>query len=233
MKQAFIYINYNNIVVLKTYLDVFKAALEHNGYVSEYCTSLDGINKDSLIVVPMGIDAFKFYLKGYRQIILWQQGATSEESYLRNHSKLRMNILNFIDCFVMKKAKFILFVSENLRRYYEEKAGRSFKQKSYLMPCFNESFDPHVFNGKDYTKKTFAYVGSLDLWQCFKETVDLFHAIETAEPGATLKVLTFTPEDAISILKERGVKNYEVKSVPKDMVRAELADVSYGFIYTQ
>ena len=79
--------NYKNIVVLKDYMDVIKAALEDNGYVTQYVESLKGVDKRSIIVFPMGTDAFKFYLKGYKRIILWQQGVTAEESFLRNHSR--------------------------------------------------------------------------------------------------------------------------------------------------
>lgn len=170
MKTAYVYINYPNIVVLKDYLDVVKKALERCGYKCEFVKSLDAIDKKSLIVHPMGIDAIKYYLKGYKNFILWQQGATADESYMRNHSKLRYWMLNKIDTFAMKKARFILYVSDYMREHYEQLAGCSFKEKSYIMPCFNEVYDEAVYQYKDYGKKVFTYVGSLDLWQCFDQT---------------------------------------------------------------
>lgn len=229
-KEAYIYINYKNIVVLRNYLDIIKIALEEIGFKCEYIDSIIGISKKAIIVFPMGTDAFRFFIKGYRKIVLWQQGATAEESFLRHQSKLRYHILNSIDCFIMKKAKFIFFVSDNLRRYYEEKASCSFENKSYLMPCFNEEYDSSVFEKKNYNKKNFSYVGSLDLWQCFEQITVLFSKIEAVFPEASIKVLTNQTEDAKRILGELNIKNYCVKSVPKEQVKYELLDVNYGFI---
>ena len=177
-KRAYIYINYPNIVVLNTYLDVIKEALSTIDYECKYIKSLDGISKSNLIIFPMGNDAFKYYLKGYHNIILWHQGATGAESYMRHRSKIRKFILNFMDCFVMKKAKMIFYVSHYMKEYYENLAHMSFSDKSYVMTCFNENLDVSVFEKKDYSKKVFTYVGSLDLWQCFNETVDIYAEIE-------------------------------------------------------
>lgn len=228
--KAFIYINYNNIVVLQTYLDVVKYSLEEQGYDCEYTKSLDNIKKHDLIVFPMGIDAFKFYLKGYHKFILWQQGATADESFMRNHSKLRYWILNKMDLFAMKKAQAILYVSQYMREYYEKLGKCSFTNKSYLMPCFNEVYDRAVFDSKDYSKKIFTYVGSLDLWQCFEQTVDIYKKIEEKLQGCFFKVLTFDEEKGKRILEEKGVRNFSVKRVPKEEVKQELLEANYGFI---
>lgn len=230
MKQSYIYINYPNIVVLQSYLEVVKKTLESCGYKCEFVKSLDDIDKKSLIVHPMGIDAFKYYLKGYKNFILWQQGATADESYMRNHSKLRYWILNKIDTFAMKKARFILYVSDYMREHYEQLAGCSFKEKSYIMPCFNEVYDEAVYQYKDYEKKVFTYVGSLDLWQCFEQTATLYKQIEERIPNTTFKVLTFNVDEAKRILAEKGVKNYSVACVPKEQVKKELLEATYGFI---
>lgn len=229
-KKAYIYINYNNIVVLKSYLDVIKKALENNGYQCVYVKSLEGIDTKALILHPMGVDAFKFYWKGYKNFILWQQGTTADESFMRNHSKLRYKLINMMDVFAMKKAKYILFVSDYMREHFEQLAGRSFVEKSYLMPCFNEEFDNTIFAEKDYCKRTFSYVGSLDLWQCFDKTADLYKNIENAVPNTLFKVLTFNIDEAKRILDEKGVKNYSLKCVPKEQVKGELIETTYGFI---
>lgn len=229
-KQAFLYVNYKNIVVLKDYLDIVRLALEDNGYDTRYIESLDGIDKTSIVVFPMAVDAFRYYWKGYKRIILWQQGATAEESFLRNHSKLRLTILNGIDCFIMKKAIAILFVSKELESYYETRAKRSFESKAYVMPCFNEELDVSVLRKKDYKEPSFVYAGSLDLWQCFRQTAALYTELEKRIPGCSFKALTFQTEEAERILREAGAKNYCVKRVPKESVRQELAPCSYGFV---
>lgn len=230
MKKAYIYVNYSNIVVLQVYLDVIREALTKSGYHCEFTKSLGGVSRKDLLVLPMGKDAFVCYLKGYRNIVLWQQGATGAESYMRHHSKLRRAVLNFMDCFAMKKAKLILFVSSYMQRYYEKKARTSFRDKAYVMPCFNEVLDTSLLDQKDYTKKVFTYVGSLDLWQCFPETAAVYAQVEKRIPNTFFKVLTFQTQKAEEILRQYGVKNYSVACVSKEQVRSELADATYGFI---
>ncbi len=230
MRKACIYINYNNIVVLQDYLDVVKRSLENIGFTCEYVKELAGVHRDTLVVYPMAIDAFKYYLKGYCNFAIWQQGATADESYLRNKSSLRFNILNSIDVFCMKRAKFILYVSDFMKCHYESLAKRDFSSKSYVMPCFNESLDSRVFIDKDYSRRVFTYVGSLDLWQCFEETAEIYARIEHQVKNTYFKVLTFQEELAKDIIRQKKIKNYEVKQVPKNQVKKELQDCTYGFI---
>lgn len=230
MKKAYIYISYPNIVVLKDYLDVIKEALSESGFQCEYIKDFNHVEKRDLIVFPMGNDAFKFYCKGYHNIILWQQGATGAESFMRHKSKLRRSVLNIMDCFVMKKAKMVFYVSQYMQQYYEALAHEDFHDKAYIMPCFNEVLTPGTLEKKDYSKKIFTYVGSLDLWQCFDETAEIYSEIEKKIPDAFFKVLTFHTEKATQILKEKKIRNYSVARVPKEQVKKELEEATYGFI---
>lgn len=229
-KKAYIYMNYPNVVVLSVYLDVIKEALIRIGYECEYIKGFDNVSKEALIVFPMAKDAYKYYHKGYRNIILWQQGATGAESYMRHSSKLRTGILNYMDCFAMKKAKMILYVSDYMQKYYERMAHKDFSKKAYVMPCFNEVLDGEVLARKDYSRKTFTYVGSLDLWQCFDETAGIYAEIEKRIPDAFFKVLTFNTEKATEIIRKNNIKNYSVACVPKEQVKGELESSTYGFI---
>lgn len=229
-KKAYIYMNYPNVVVLNVYLDVIKEALMKIGYECEYIKDFEYVSKDALIVFPMAKDAYKYYHKGYRNIILWQQGATGAESFMRHSSKLRRAILNYMDCFAMKKAKMIFYVSEYMLEYYERMAKKSFRKKAYVMPCFNEVLDEEVLAQKDYSRKTFTYVGSLDLWQCFDETVSIYAQIEKRIPDAFFKVLTFNTEKASQIIQQHDIKNYSVACVPKEQVKSELENATYGFM---
>ena len=229
-KKAYIYMNYPNVVVLNVYLDVIKEALVRLNYECEYIKDFNEVSKKDLIVFPMGKDAFKYYFKGYRNFILWQQGATGAESFMRHSSKIRSGILNYMDCFAMKKAKMIFYVSQYMQEYYEKMAHTSFEHKAYVMPCFNEVLDKELLEKKDYSKKVFTYVGSLDLWQCFNETVDIYAEIEKRIPDVVFKVLTFNTEKAKEIIKAKNIKNYSVACVPKEQVKSELENATYGFI---
>lgn len=229
-KKAYIYMNYPNVVVLNVYLDVIKEALVRLNYECEYIKDFNEVSKKDLIVFPMGKDAFKYYFKGYRNFILWQQGATGAESFMRHSSKIRSGILNYMDCFTMKKAKMIFYVSQYMQEYYEKMAHTSFEHKAYVMPCFNEVLDKELLEKKDYSKKVFTYVGSLDLWQCFNETVDIYAEIEKRIPDVFFKVLTFNTEKAKEIIKAKNITNYSVACVPKEQVKSELENATYGFI---
>ena len=229
-KKAYIYINYPNIVVLNVYLDVIREALLKLDYECEYIKDFNSVSKRDLIVFPMGKDAFKYYFKGYRNIILWQQGATGAESFMRHRSTIRRFILNYMDCFIMKKAKMVFYVSQYMMKYYENMAHTSFSDKAYIMPCFNEVFDEEFIAGKDYSQKTFTYIGSLSLWQCFNETVEIYAKIEKRIPNTFLKVLTFDTEKAEEIIKQNNIKNYSIACVPKEQVKKELENATYGFI---
>ena len=222
--------NYPNVVVLNVYLDVIKEALVRLNYECEYIKDFNGVSKQDLIVFPMGKDAFKYYFKGYRNFILWQQGATGAESFMRHGSKIRSGILNYMDCFAMKRAKMIFYVSQYMQEYYEKMAHTSFEHKAYVMPCFNEVLDKELLEKKDYSKKVFTYVGSLDLWQCFNETVDIYAEIEKRIPDVFFKVLTFNTEKAKEIIKAKNITNYSVACVPKEQVKSELENATYGFI---
>ena len=117
-----------------------------------------------------------------------------------------------------------------MQEYYEKLAHTSFSHKAYVMPCFNEVLDNDIFERKDYSKKVFTYVGSLDLWQCFNETVEIYAEIEKRIPDVFFKVLTFNTEKANAMIKEKNIKNYSVACVPKEQVKSELEDATYGFI---
>lgn len=228
--KVYIYFKYNNKVVLQTYLDIIKKAFEHLGYTCLYVEELKEIDKDSILVFPMAKDACKYYLQGYRNIIIWMQGATGEESFLRHHSKLRRFLLNCVDCWSIKKTKLVFFVSDNLKKYYEDKCRCLLDKKSYIMPCFNETNLMTSLLNKNYNIPSFAYVGSISVWQKFDYICELFKSIQLTIPEACFKVLTFNVEEARSIAESKGINNIIVKSVSKDEVVGELADVSYGFI---
>lgn len=225
--KAFIYSNYDNLVVVKKYLDIIKNGLEQAGYEVEWRYEIKD-NKSDLWVFATCLSLIKAYLKGYRKLVLWVQGIEPEESFFKHNSYFRFFILKAIDYFAIKKSDFVFFVSNEMKRHYEHLLKTDLSDKSYLMPCFNEdSFD---VESKNYDRYIFAYVGSLSKWQCFEETVSIYKEIEKAIPDSFIKVLTFDPEKAIEILEKYEIKNYKAYSVSQEKVKEELKDVTYGFI---
>lgn len=227
-----------NSEVTDYYAMTVALALGRSGYETETVPA-DGIAecvgsraaKDDWFFSADVIEACRLRLRGFDNVILWCQGIIPEESYLRHKSKVRARILSLIEKHALKNARFCLFVSDSMRRHFELKYKIDFEDRCFVMPCFNSELVSESFfvEGK-YDSPTFCYVGSLAAWQCFEQTVDLYKSIESCVPNAQLKVLTFEQDEALEILKSKGVKCYEVGYVPPDKVSSELGSVAYGFV---
>lgn len=226
-----IYDNYSNKVVIKYYLDIIKRALECKGEQVEYINTLKGVKRKETIIIPYSVDAAIAYLKGYKNIIVWEQGLPAEESFMRNKSIFRKYVYDKCIKYGLRKAKFCFFVSEAMKQYLSDKYKLSFDSNSYIMPCFNTDFHIECFNNKTrYERKVFTYVGSLAIWQCFQETLDLYKKIENEIQNCELRVYTFSVDEAIQQIQEKGIKNFSVECVSNDELPQKLKTVTYGFV---
>lgn len=222
---------YPNEVVTRYYMDTIKQGIEYNGNRVVYTKDLYDIKSDEVMVVPTVIEAFKLLIKKrHKNVIVWIQGVLPEESYMKNKSKFRMIVLNYIEKYVLKRAKMIFFVSEEMKKHYIKKYKISFEDRSFIMPCFNTSINTNrFFNDNKYNKNIFTYVGSLSIWQCFEETLDIYKAIEEKIPSM-LKVYTKDIDTAEKLIKSKNILNYSVKYVENNKLPDELKDVKYGFL---
>lgn len=222
----------SNSVVTDYYLDIIGGMCAKKGKLYGYSHPLSACEKNDIIIVPTATDFLKVYLRGFRRIVYWMQGIDAEESYLKHRSLWRKKVLDLLTCFALKKAKAVFMVSNEMKRYEEEKFKLNLEKKSFIMPCFNVSKEQGLLliEKKKFTKNVFTYVGSLSQWQCFSQTVDLFKQIESKYDDAELKVFTFSEETAKHILIEKGVKNFTVSAVPPDQMTCALKDVKFGFV---
>ena len=234
MKKQVYYIKEDKAAVQDFYADVIGKGLEKAGY-SLYKTitinEIGKIEKDSIIISISHYLTLRLRLKGFKNIIYWIQGTSPDESFMRNHSYIRKFFISCVEYFALSKAKFVFMVSESMLNHFKKKYHKDYSYKTYIMPCYNSEVQRELFftPGK-YDDNTFCYVGGLSVWQCFPETVGLYKQIEDRVPNAKLKVFTGDQDKAKSILKEKGVKNYEVKYVKPDQLVSELASCKYGFI---
>ena len=233
VKSAFS-IREDKMAVQEFYVIIIFYALESLGYNCKFYNSVEESlveSKDSIYVSISHYYSLRMYLKGYRKQIYWIQGTSPDESFIRNHSYIRKFIISCIEYFAISKAKYVFMVSESMLKHYQKKYHKDYSFKTYIMPCYNSEIQRELFftPGK-YEENTFCYVGGLSVWQCFPETVGLYKQIEDRVPNAKLKVFTGDQDKAKSILKEKGVKNYEVKYVKPDQLVSELASCKYGFI---
>ena len=221
-----------NAEVTDYYLDVIGSIMEACGEKKyDETIELKQCDKKDIIIAPTAVDFIKIYFKGYKNIIYWMQGLDSEESFMRNGSKLRCFVLDLITKFSMKNALAIFYVSEEMKKYAENKFHISTDEKSFIMPCFNVSRTEALQKDESkYKKNIFTYVGSLSKWQCFEETIDFYKQIEKIDSNAELKIFTFAEEEAKKIVASKEIKNCIVTSVSPDKMTEALADVKFGFV---
>lgn len=221
-----------NREVTDYYLDVIASLIEFCGekkLADEI--QISHCKKEDIIIVPTVVEFVKLYLKGYKNQVYWMQGIDAEESYMKNGSKLRKFILNVITKFTIKRAMAIFFVSEEMKKYEENKFGIKTDKKSFIMPCFNVSKTEMLqVNEEKYRKNIFTYVGSLSKWQCFEEMLDFYKQIKMIDQNSELRVFTFDENEARKIVEEKNIKNCIVSSVAPEKMTEALADVKFGFV---
>lgn len=231
----------DNNEVTDFYLDMLETALRiaalksNHEYESDNITSVSDAkiySKSDYFIVATSIDALKLYFMGYTNIIIWFQGVNPEESFMRNNSKFRFNILSMIEKYVLKRAIFKLFVSREMIHHYENKYNIQISDiDSMVIPCFNEKIDVECFEEPDkYVKNRFCYVGSTAKWQKFEEIILLYKKIEQRFNDASLIVLTRDIEKAERIIKERKVKEYTLNHVNSSEISKEIRKCKFGFI---
>ncbi len=226
----------DNGTVTDTYLELIGKALSELGEDVNYVDSIEKVEsypKDELIVDAISLEAFHLIRRGYRHIILWFQGLAPEENYLVRHSFFKLTAFNLMEWFVIRHLDFTLYVSETMKAYISRKY-RIVQNESrcYCMPCMNTELHPDAFfaPGK-YQETTFAYVGSLTVWQSFEETAALYAEIEKSfDFRSRFLVFTGEQERAEQIIKSTGIRNYAIDFVPNEKLPDALAGVKYGFI---
>ena len=221
-----------NAIVTNYYLDIIASLLDACGEekYDENRNILD-CDKMDILVTPSSVDFIKLFFKGYKNQIYWMQGIDAEESFMKHGSKLRMCFLNLITKFSIKNARAIFYVSDEMKKYVENKFSVNTTDKSFIMPCFNVSMTKKLkLDPKKYEKNVFAYVGSLSKWQCFEETLDFFKKIEQIDSNAELRIFTFAEDEAKKLVLEKKIDHCKVTSVSPDKMAEALNDVKFGFV---
>lgn len=219
--------------VVKTYMDVIQKGFNKaNIQCLDVLPNDNKIRKNDFLLTDSPLVAIKYILKGFNKHIVWFQGVSPEESFMSNKSHIRSKIISWIEKTVLKKAKIVFLVSEAMKNHYEKKYKIDLSQKSFIMPCFNETcVIDEAFKDSKYKENSFLYVGSLLAWQCFEETVELYAQIEKKSKIPTkFYVFTHQKEDANRILLKHKVKNYEVDCVAKEELSNRIKGMKYGFV---
>ena len=228
----------SNQMTTSFYYKVIAKAFDQNGYqtVIHTNTEKEDISKECIIVVGGVASALRYYIKGYRNIVVWFQGAVPEERKMQGESAIKVVVMSCIEKFVLRKAMFCIFVSEAMVRHYEQKYSLSIDdQRKYIMPCFNENeFRKEALCKKNkYEKKiVFVYCGGTGVWQCLNETVSVCNAISNSRIGdrAEFRFYTNDVETVENILKNNGIENAVCCYIKQEELSDALADCDYGFV---
>lgn len=222
------YYPYNNTIVTKNYINTVMSAFEKMGYELNAISSFKEKTHDNIFVATV-FDSIKAKKRGYKKVFLWVQGIIPEESFLRNKSHFRKWFLSRIEKKGLLLADFVFYVSSAMKDYVEKKYNYITKNY-YIMPCFNDELHEEAFFTIDkYKNNTFLYAGSLDQWQCFKETLEIFKNISEKVDDCYLRILTKRKEEAEIAIQKIGIKNYSIDFVEPDKIGEEMKKIKFGF----
>lgn len=229
--NADFYNPYANQSVTRDYLSVIESALSSLAVRRHNISRLvpqTGLSSRIAVTVTAA-DAARARKLGYGKVILWAQGLSPEESFLRHHSYLRYLVLSAIEKKGLGCADFVFLVSDEMKAHFERKYRMQIPN-AFVMPCFNEEMDREQFLVHDYNDNVFIYAGTLAAWQCFEQTVRLYKQIEETYGNIVrFLVLTQQQKEAETVLKKYGIKNYSTACVRKEQVRMEMAKAKFGF----
>lgn len=219
--------------VVEHYMNILLMAGEKSGGETKNVQYKCKHNKKDVMVCDSALVALHYFLRGYKNIVIWYQGVVPEESYLRNKSKIRSSVLSIIELIGLKSAKACFFVSDEMLQHYEQKYHMSLKCKSYIMPCFNEiGLNKEAFQNESKSSPCeFLYAGSLNEWQCFRQTAELYaHIEQKAVIPTKFCVYTREKEKAKKIIDHLNIKSYLVDYVDASELANRIKSCRYGFV---
>lgn len=232
MEKMFdIYNPYDNQSVTKYYVETVEKALKGCGYVTNLITTIDNKEKHENVFVVYPYDAYRAHIHGYKRILLWIQGISPEESYMRNKSKFRYAFLSMRERLGLKYADKIIMVSREMSAHYKRKYKIDLNEQTFFMPCFNSEIDLNsFFTLNKYENQVFVYAGGLAVWQCFEQTVQLYKLIEDELKTTRLEIYTAQKKEAEEIAKKYGISNYIIDFLSPEELSGRLKKAKYGFV---
>lgn len=228
-KQAYLYSDPRSLnEATLFYVGIVEDCLEQYGYSLKRVTKLSDIKKPNLIFT---ITHTYYCLAKLRhpfvKTIMWIQGLGIEEAKM-NRAKWKWPLFYITELYSVRKADFILFVSERMREYYASEFGYS-GNNYVIMPCFNLLYNDKVDYSK-FQKPNFVYAGGISTWQSIDKILDVYAEIEKELPEAKLTMLCNDKGYLKDEISKRGIQNFEIKFVPLAELQDELEKYKYGFI---
>ena len=202
-------------------------------YLDIIAKSCEKMKRDGKYMITAQVGDTLKAAKRHENVIFWVQGIGPEESFMRNHSFLRLWYLSFREKKALNKADFLFFVSDYMREHFEHKYKISLPEyKYYVMPCFNTQINKDSFfvHGK-YQNNIFTYIGSMSPWQGVDRILKLYKEIEQSGlSDCKLEIYTAEQVIAKNKIETIGIKNYSIGFCPNDDLGKVLGGVKFGFI---
>ncbi|OIM99618.1 hypothetical protein BFR57_03370 [Idiomarina sp. MD25a] len=154
------------------------------------------------------------------------RGIVSEESFLRNRSRVRRKFLSILERFAFNKADKVLCVSENMKNYLN---NRFYVRSIYVEACkCDKSFLYLKPKENAKNKIIFCYLGSISKWQCFEKACLMYKQVESS--NTEFRVFTGDQHKALSILEKYSLSNFFVASLSRAEVPSRLREADFGFL---
>lgn len=217
------------------YIDIIKCAVAKAGNNVCIIYSISNLKDNDVAVVVKVTTAYRVLKKNKLQkMIIWLQGIQPEEMLMSDtilYKKIYYYLaLRYLEWKAFKHIPFMIYVSERMKKHYENKFGLG-GRLSFIIPCFNLELDEKSFDDKErYKRQKFVYAGSLDAWQCFEKTLNVFSKVKEKMKNASLMILTKDTENARFMVQKHNLEDVEIKYIPKELIQAELKKYKYGFI---
>lgn len=186
------------------------------------------INSNKLIVMTENqaiiVGLIKKIFRLHFSLILYKQGAIAEERYFLSQNKLIKIFFHCIEKISLDFADEIIFVSNNMKKYYNDTF--SWRKKSYII--YNKivnNISPSVKKEprKDYVE--IVYSGSLSKWQHIDYIIKIFHNLSRYK-FLKFKILTQNNLDLIN----HNIDNLTITSSTPNEIVNELSKSDIGII---
>lgn len=220
------------------YIKMLKEAFLFSGLKCVDISSLSDIyflQKQLVVTINVKEFVFVFFRKRHRNVVNWFQGVLPEELGMNPPSiyvSFKKLFYTFAEWFTLRSAFLNIFVSDSMHTHYQKKYKYN-KTNYIIIPCFNQEMkDWRIWDKERYNKPSFVYAGNLAPWQCLKETLLVYKNVEDIHPDSLLIILTAEQDHnkAVCLIKENGIRNYQVKHIPLVLLDVELQKYKYGFI---
>lgn len=204
------YFNNNNIRF--KYINEIKEIKE---ILSE--VDINKLKKNHNLIVGQVDDFLTAYIsliryRRYINIIYRARGIIPEESFLRNNSRLRYNILSFIEKFTLSKSSHILTVTNKQREHFMNKYHMSDKKFIVIHNYVSKEEYKLIETADIHDYREVVYLGSLSKWQSFDKIITIFKNISYKD--SEVKFLVCVDKNDVkkaeSMLIDNGIKSFEV-----------------------